>query len=138
MSSRRQPPPIGDDNPPTPPPRRVAPPQEPAPAVEADQSVAVPGEGALSDVLGESTGTDISSIVDGLVRLRRKAVDPMEDWVADGTRQLRWIQAAIAHQAAMTNSTQQKVLRDALLGEAPLSPEFLDAYHREFYGKPRR
>jgi hypothetical protein len=86
---------------------------------------------------GEQAGPDTAQVMAGLVGLRRRPVDPMNDYVADGTRELRWVQAAIAHQAALTGQTQQEIKRDALLGVRPISAELLDAHYKDTYGQDR-
>jgi hypothetical protein len=81
--------------------------------------------------------TDSTAMLAGLVNLRRKTPDPMADYVADGTRMLRWVQATVAHVSALTGRTQQEVLRDALVGSTPLPADLLDAHYADLYGKTR-
>lgn len=129
MSVRREPPPIVDDNPPTPP--RQAPPAVPAvPKKRAAASI-------LDAVAGDWDGDDTARVVAGLVNMRRKPVDPMADYVADGTRLLRFVKDAVAHEAALRGISAQQILTDALLGVRPLSPELLDAHYVDLYGEPR-
>jgi hypothetical protein len=124
VNARREPPPIVDDNPPTPP--RQPPPE---PAFVVDRVPPVNGDRGIP--LTEQ-------VVAGLVNMRRKPVDPMTDYVADGTRLLRFVKDAAAHEAALRGITVQQILTDALLGVRPLSPELLDAHYIDLYGEPRR
>jgi hypothetical protein len=82
-------------------------------------------------------GPDPDAIIAGLIKLRTKQVDPMTDWVGDGTRMPRWVQAAIAHEADLTPRTRQEIVRDALLGIRPLSEELLNLHYRALYGRDR-
>lgn len=138
MSRRPEPPPIEDHNTPQPRPRRREEPEPPA-----DTAVEQRPSGSLDGLLtgGQSGGADQETtaqrIAAGLVAMRRKPVDPMNDYVADSTRQLRWIRAAVAHQADLEDTSQQEVWRDAVLGVRPILPWLLDAYYLEFYGQPR-
>lgn len=132
MSTRQPPPPIVDDNPPTPP--RQAPPA-PSAVQPAPKKF---GASILDAVAGEWEGDDTARVVAGLVNMRRrKPVEPMSDYVADGTRMLRFISDALRHEAALRGVTCQQILRDALLGVRPLSPELLDAHYVDLYGEPR-
>lgn len=134
MSTRRQPPPVVDDNLPSPP-RREPPPEPQQSTVEPH-----PGEadaGSLASTLADGSAVDTARMISGLVSLRRRPVDPMTDYVADGTRKLRWIHDAIAHEAALTKRSAQEIERDALLGVRPLSTELLDAHYLDLYGHER-
>lgn len=158
MTARRRPPPppIGDENPPSPPPPR----QPPEPGVfghlvtnvEGDAAdrldallskKAEDGEGSLlasmlaSNTTGEKATVDTEQVIAGLVKLRRRPVDPMTDYVADGTRILRFIKDAISHEAAITGLHVQEILRDVLLGRRQLSSELLDAHYADLYGHER-
>lgn len=151
QSSRRTPPPpVVDNNPPRP--RREAPPvAEPTPAAPpveptataAAPTVEQPGN-SLASKLASSTGHDGQAAPDpaamllNLAAMRQQQVDPMLDYVADGTRQLRWVQAAVQHYAAMTGRSQQDITRDAMLGVHPIPAELLDAHYQLIYGRPRR
>lgn len=164
MTARRRPPPppIGDENPPTPPPARQ-PPEPGVSAVEGDavdlrdvleeartdrldallSKKAEDGDGSLlasmlaSGASGERTTVDTEQVIAGLVKLRRRPVDPMTDYVADGTRILRFIKDAISHEAAITGLHVQEILRDVLLGRRQLSSELLDAHYADLYGHER-
>lgn len=145
-SGRPAPPPVVDTNPPRP--ARPAPPETAAPPVEASNTVAPrPAEqpdGSLASKLASSTGhdgqqaaADPAAMLMNLAAMRQQQVDPMLDYVADGTRMLRWVQAAVQHYAAMTGKSQQDIYRDALLGIAPIPPELLDAHFQLINGRPR-
>lgn len=136
MTPRRQPPPIVDDNPPTPPPARQPPPEP------QQQSTVEPvrEQGSIAGMLANGGGDampDTARMISGLVNLRRRPVDPMTDYVPDGTRLPRFIHDAIAHEAALTKRKAQEIMRDALLGERPLSTELLDAHYLNLYGHER-
>lgn len=91
----------------------------------------------VHETLAEA-GLDPEQIVAGLIKLRSKPVDPMTDYVAVGIRFPKFIAAAIDHEANLTPRTRQEIVRDALLGEQPLSEDLLDAHYRALYGKERR
>lgn len=134
MSARRQPPPIADDNPPSPP-RREPPPEPQQSTVEAVE--VGEGQDSLASTLADGAAVDTARMISGLVRLRRQPVDPMTDYVGNGTRLPRFIRDAIAHEAAMTPRSAQEIQRDALLGVRPLSTELLDAHYLDLYGHER-
>lgn len=156
-SRRREPPPIVDSNPPKPP-RREPPPEHGTSggvgltdemidrlAQEAEQGYPIerlrPREGRAEDVMTAVTGAEspdeAARVLSGLVGLRRKQVDPDTDYVADGTRLPRYVQAAIRHEAALRGRPAQEIVRDVLLGRRPLSAELLDAHYLDIYGYPR-
>jgi hypothetical protein len=138
VNARREPPPIVDDNPPSPP--RQPPPEPPAPST-VEPTAPRWGSSILDAVAGDWDGLPSDSsarVMAGLVGLRRKPVDPMTDYVADGTRIPRFIKDAMMHEAALTGRSCQEIMRDALLGVRPLSPELLDAHYIDLYGEPRR
>lgn len=156
MSNRPTPEPVTDDNPPRPTrsarpaPPDTAPAEQPAPpapslqngvATRPQHAPAEPAEQGdmLASLLaaGTSANASASELLAGLAAMRTRPVDPMTDFVPDGTRMLRWVQAAIAHQASMTGRTQQDVLRDALLGITPISPQLLDVHYLNLYGRER-
>jgi hypothetical protein len=136
--SGREPPPIMDDNPPSPP-RRPTP--EPPPPSTVEPVKRRLSSSILDAVAGDWDGTaggdESARVMAGLVHLRRRPVDPMTDYVADGTRIPRFIKDAMAHEAALTGRSAQEILRDALLGVRPLSAELLDAHYLDLYGAPR-
>lgn len=147
QSSRRTPPPpVVDNNPPRP--RREAPPvAEPTPAAPpapaAERTVEQPGNSLASKLASSTghdgqTGPDPAAMLLNLAAMRQQQVDPMLDYVADGTRALRWVQAAVQHYAAMTGRSQQDITRDAMLGVHPIPVELLDAHYQLTYGRPRR
>lgn len=68
---------------------------------------------------------------------RQRAVDPLTDWVSDGTRMPKFVRDAIEQQALVLNVSQQEVKRDALMGVRPLEPAILDSCHEARYGKRR-
>lgn len=72
-----------------------------------------------------------------MLSLRRKRVDPLNDFGPDGTRQLVWVQDAVKLVSDLTGYTQQEVYRDAVLGIRPLPPELLDETFANRYGYPR-
>lgn len=119
------------------------------PAVRAPRNAAARvQQGATEDVSLETVLARQPASVDGdgginslsvtdMLRLRRKRVDPMNDYRADGTRQLVWVQDAIALVSDLTKQTQQEVLRDAVLGIHPIPKSVLDQCFAERYGYPR-
>lgn len=151
MTRRVPPPPMGDDNPATPPPASE---QERRKLADANRDDVVPGSGVpvepanvgevqagqdsgpLAHVLA-STGSSEQQFAAALMGLRRKKVDPMNDYVLPVTRVLAWVQDAARAQAALTDRTQQEVMRDVHLGLAPILPALLDAAYQDRYGRPR-
>lgn len=152
--SRTPPPPVNDPNPPAP--RRAAPPDTPvaptAPTTpprepETGGTVAHPaGQGDLLASLLAPAGrpdgqnapvTDAAAMLLNLAAMRKQTVDPMSDYVGDGTRKLRFVQDAISHYAALTGQTRQDIERDALLGITPIPTDLLDAHYQLLYGRPR-
>jgi hypothetical protein len=81
--------------------------------------------------------SDGAAMLLNLAAMRQQQVDPMTDYAADGTRMLRFVQAAVQHYASLTGTSQQQVLRDALLGVRPLPAELLDAHYLHLYKTPR-
>jgi hypothetical protein len=132
---------------PTPPPDPpTAPPTTPGNGVAHN-----PG-GTLGPVLAPNTNTtttntsapnsssgiqDSVAVLAGLARMRQNRVDPYNDWVADGTRNLRWVQAAIEHYAQLNGRTRQDVQTRALLGIEPIPADVLEANWLACYGYPR-
>lgn len=140
MSTRRQPPPkIVDDNLPSPPPARQPPPEPRVETRTKAEVAAVPDQPREPESIVDlaTDGVDTAQVIAGLIKLRRRPVDPMTDYVPDGTRVPRFIHDAIAHEAALTKRKAQEVMRDALLGVRPLSTELLDAHKADLYGHER-
>lgn len=81
--------------------------------------------------------SDGAAMLLNLAAMRQQQVDPMTDYVGDGTRMLRWVQAAVQHYASLTGTSQQQVLRDALLGIRPVPDELLDAHYLHIYKTTR-
>lgn len=104
-----------------------------------DTAVARDEQGLLASMLasGEAPAADTAKMISGLVKLRRRPVDPMTDYVADGTRIPRFVKEAIAHEAAITGLHVQEIMRDVLLGRRQLSPELLDGHFLDLYGYER-
>lgn len=105
-----------------------------------------PAGGTLGPVLappttptadGGGTGHDSVSVLLGLARMRQQAVDPMADYVTDGTRTLRFVQQAIHQVAQLTGRTRQDVQTRALLGIERLPADVLEANFQAIYGYPR-
>lgn len=152
---KRQPPPIVDENPPRQPPPdygtsggvSLTDEVVERAAREAEQGYPVerlrprrdrPEEDLMTAVAGAESPDEAARVISGLVGLRRKRVDPMADYVPDGTRLLRFVKEAVAHEAALTNRTVQEILRDALLGTRPLSKDLLDAHYASLYEEERK
>lgn len=132
----------------TPPAAAPNPPTADAPVGETPRTdVAAPaGGGTLGHVLAPPTTGDDSqtgqthdsvSVLVGLARMRQVPVDPYADYVSDGTRKLRWVQAAIEQVAQLTNRTRQEVETRALLGIEPLPTDVLEANWQAVYGYKR-
>ncbi len=68
---------------------------------------------------------------------RRRAVEPMTDWVNDGTRLPAFVHDAIGQQAVMMGVSQQEMKRDVLLGATRLEPMILESCFQARYGRPR-
>jgi hypothetical protein len=128
----------------TPPPQQVAAPQPPT-----GLAATHPTGGTLDHVLTPTTtapgqpapapGQQTTSVdvLTGLARMRLTPVDPHKDYVADSTRELRWIANSIAQIANLTGRTRQDVKTRALLGIEPLPTDVLDANWLALYGYPR-
>lgn len=131
-AARRRPPPaVADDNPPSPP---AGQPQEDAEQLASKLAT----ELLASKPAGELTAVELrDQILAGMAQLRQKPVDPMTDYVKDGTRQLAWVQDTIQTQAFMTNKKQQELVRDVMLGEDRLDPALLDSSYLARYQRPR-
>jgi hypothetical protein len=117
-----------------------APQPGPAPAPHTTPraaAVATTGGGTLSSVLTNGAAPDSVSMLAGLAGLRRRAVDPMADYVGDGTRKLRWIQQAVRQYAMLTGRNAQETETAALLGLDPIPADVLDANWLDCYGYPR-
>lgn len=128
-ASRRRPPPaVADDNPPSPPPAEDA--EQVASKLASELLASKPASGVTAVELRDQ-------ILAGMAQLRQKPVDPMTDYVKDGTRFLAWIQDTVQQQAFMTNKKQQELVRDVMLGEDRLDPTLLDASYLARYHRPR-
>lgn len=143
------PPPVTDRNPPRPP--RPAPPEpdhtpEPPaaspPAIRepdptdtllaskiASNGQTTPGEADMAD-----SG---STMLLALAKMRTREVDPMADYVGDGTRKLRFVQDAINLYASLTGTTRQEVETAIFLGRDRLPEDALDAAYLNLYKRPR-
>lgn len=86
---------------------------------------------------GQTAEAPVLTVLD-LLSMRDRPVDPYADYAPDGTRQLKWIQDAVALVADMTGNSRQEVYRDALLGVRPLPADILDACYLHRYGQQRK
>jgi hypothetical protein len=128
---------------PQPGPTDPTPPPAPVNSAVAHPAPATPG-GTLSTVLtapnhapsGHAIPEGVAALA-GLAAMRRRAVDPMQDWTGDGTRTPRWLSQAIRQFAQLTGRKTQDVQRDALLGVEPIPADILDANWLDCYGYPR-
>ncbi len=121
-------------------------PTTPAPTGDLEHTPPPTG-GTLGPVLAPTTGPattgdqtggqDSVSVLLGLARMRQNPVDPMNDYVTDGTRKLRYIQAAIHQVSQLTGRTRQDVETRALLGIEALPQDVLEANWQAIYGYPR-
>ncbi len=131
--------PVPDPAPAAPPPPVPAPTvPDPAPSALASTG-GQPGGGTLASVLAPtpSGNPDSVSVLRSLAAMRNRPVDPMSDWVGDGTRTPRWIKAALSQYAQMTGRQVQDVQRDIMLGQDSIPADFLDANWLDCYGFPR-
>lgn len=87
--------------------------------------------------VGQTAEAPVLTVLD-LLSMRDRPVDPYADYAPDGTRQLKWIQDAVALVADMTGNSRQEVYRDALLGVRPLPADILDACYLHRYGQQRK
>lgn len=135
------------DEAPTPAPTAEPAPAPPPPAPGTGQALSpapTGGQGLLANMLASNTTAEpgqhagpVADILTQMARMRRRPVDPMQDYVGDGTRMLCWVQAALAHTADLTGRTKQEVVRDALIDGKPLPADILDAHFQDEYGYPR-
>lgn len=80
---------------------------------------------------------DSVSMLLGLARMRQAPVDPYNDYGPDGTRKLKWVQAAIDQVHRLTGRSRQEIETRALLGIEPLPDDVLEANWQALYGYPR-
>jgi hypothetical protein len=94
-------------------------------------SPTTPADGGQPDTPGSL------AVLVGLARMRQVPVDPYSDFVADGTRKLRFVQKTIEQVASLSGRTRQDVETRALLGIEPLPDDVLEANWQAIYGYPR-
>ena len=80
---------------------------------------------------------DSVSMLLGLARMRQAPVDPYDDYAPNGTRKLKWVQAAIDQVHRLTGRSRQEIETRALLGIEPLPDDVLEANWQALYGYPR-
>ncbi len=145
MSGRRQPPPpVVETN-------------DPKPRTEVEQAPPMaevttlrrgadrpPYADAVRDAFDAAQGVDAAvagpdgrEVLRNLVAMRQVRKDPYADYNGDGTRKLRFIQNALAHEAQILNISRQVLETRILLGEHALSKELLDMHFEALYGEPR-
>lgn len=129
-------------------------PQPPGPPQPTGPSRATPGTlaardtgtegGTLASVLtAPNTGTGRAPVSDGVAALMNLAamadrpVDPMTDWVGDGTRTPKFLAESVRLYARLTGRPTQEVMRDCLLGTDRIPGDVLDASWMRMYGTRR-
>lgn len=129
-------------------------PQPPGPAEPTGPTRATPGTvaardntgggGTLASVLtAPNTGTGRAPVSDGVAALMNLAamadrpVDPMSDWVGDGTRTPKFLAESVRLYARLTGRPTQEVMRDCLLGTDRIPGDVLDASWMRMYGTRR-
>jgi hypothetical protein len=72
-----------------------------------------------------------------MAAMRSRAVDPMADYVGDGTRKLRFIREALHHYASLTGRQIQEVETSIMLGGDRIPDDLLDAHYLNLYKTDR-
>lgn len=131
-------------------------PQPPGPAEPTGPTRATPGTvaartddtggGTLASVLtapNTHNGRGHAPVSDGVAALMNLAamadrpVDPMTDWVGDGTRTPKFLAESVRLYARLIGRPTQEVMRDCLLGTDRIPGDVLDATWMRMYGTRR-